>query len=241
MGGFGGGRDSGSGGGSGGPSYSGMSSIGSGGSKSKSKSKSKTTTSFNSNDDRRQNYQATSKTKISKKAKAKVKNDKKKDNTKRFDDSKYEGPKGLPTILGTILDKTGLAKKGFDVNKAYYEKNVVGKNNYTKSPEDFKRYMASRGSGKVDALGRPTNGSGAANGSGNDNKPKGIELAKSVDEKVTEVQKDSVNKVKGPTTIEMSAADINVSNKRKGRRATNMTAKKTLTKDFKLSKKTLLG
>jgi hypothetical protein len=29
------------------------------------------------------------------------------------------------------LNVTGLAEKGFYANKAYYEKNVIGKNNFT--------------------------------------------------------------------------------------------------------------
>ena len=72
-------------------------------------------------------------------------------------------------------------------------------------------------------------------------KPQGIEVAKQVDTKVADVQKEAANKIKGPTSIEMSADQINIANKRKGRRITNLTAKKTLDKDYKLSEKTLLG
>ena len=61
-----------------------------------------------------------------------------------------------------------------------------------------------------------------------------------VADEVKKVQQDSVNKVKGPTTVEMADATL-LKNKRKGRRITNITAKKTLDKDFKLSKKSLLG
>ena len=71
-------------------------------------------------------------------------------------------------------------------------------------------------------------------------KPQGIEVAKQVDTKVADVQKEAANKVKGPTSVEM-ANQINVDNKRKGRKITNLTAKKTLNKDYKLSEKTLLG
>ena len=39
----------------------------------------------------------------------------------------------------------------------------------------------------------------------------------------------------------MTAAQINVANKRKGKRVTNQTAKTVLTDDYKLSKKKLLG
>ena len=71
-------------------------------------------------------------------------------------------------------------------------------------------------------------------------KPQGIEVAKQVDTKVADVQKEAANKVKGPTSVEM-ANQINIDNKRKGRKITNLTAKKTLDKDYKLNEKTLLG
>ena len=83
-------------------------------------------------------------------------------------------------------------------------------------------------------------------GNGGDNNPQGIELAKASTTSATilgpaEIQKQAANEVKGPTTTEMSADEILLKNKRKGRRATNITAKKTLAKDYKLSEKTLLG
>jgi uncharacterized protein with ParB-like and HNH nuclease domain len=52
------------------------------------------------------------------------------------------------------LNVTGLAEKGFYANKAYYEKNVIGKNNFTKSIDSYKDYMSKRGSGEIDAMGR---------------------------------------------------------------------------------------
>ena len=81
-------------------------------------------------------------------------------------------------------------------------------------------------------------------GAGQDN-PQGIELAKASTTSATilgpaEIQKEAANNVKGPTTTEMSADQISLANKRKGRRATNIN-KKTLAKDYTLSKKTLLG
>jgi hypothetical protein len=84
------------------------------------------------------------------------------------------------------------------------------------------------------------------NGSGNDNQPKGIELAKASTGSATilgpgEIQKEAANNVKGPTTTEMSADEILLANKRKGRKQTNITAKATLAKNYKLSEKTLLG
>ena len=74
----------------------------------------------------------------------------------------------------------------------------------------------------------------------------GIELAKASTGSATilgpgEIQKEAANKVKGPTTVEMSADQISLANNRKGRRSTNITAKKTLAKNYTLSKKSLLG
>ena len=83
-------------------------------------------------------------------------------------------------------------------------------------------------------------------GGGRDDNPQGIELAKKSTTSATilgpaEIQKEAANNVKGPTTTEMTAGQISLANKRKGRRATNITAKKTLAKNYTLSKKTLLG
>jgi len=244
MGGFSGGKTS--SGGGGGPSYSGMSSIGSGGTKtkSKSKSKSKSTSQNNSSNNREDNrtsqYTNYSTTQIAS-GKAKVAADKAKDNKKAFDSMKYEGSKA-PSILARGLDYLGISGKAFDKNKAYYEKNVSGKNNFTTSPEDYKKYMTARSSGSVDTLGRPTNNGGGNNKIDN---PQGIEFAKAATGSATisgpgEIQKNAAN-TKGLTDTTMSAAQTNVANKRKGRRATNFTAKKTLDNNYTLSKKTLLG
>ena len=102
---------------------------------------------------------------------------------------------------------------------------------------------------KIDYKAPPTMNTG---GGGNNN-PQGIELAKASTTSATilgpaEIQKEAANEIKGPTSVEMSApstaltADqILLASKRKGRRTTNMTAKKTLDKNYTLSKKTLLG
>ena len=88
------------------------------------------------------------------------------------------------------------------------------------------------------------------NDGGGNNNPQGIELAKASTTSATilgpaEIQKEAANEIKGPTSVEMSApltADqILLASKRRGRRTTNMTAKKTLDKNYTLSKKTLLG
>jgi len=83
-------------------------------------------------------------------------------------------------------------------------------------------------------------------GEGGDNNPQGIELAKASTTSATilgpaEIQKEATNNISGPTSTEMSADQITLANKRKGRRSTNITAKKTLANNYTLSKKTLLG
>ena len=80
----------------------------------------------------------------------------------------------------------------------------------------------------------------------NDNNPQGIELAKASTGSATilgpaEIQKTAANNVKGPITTEMNADQILLANKRKGRKVTNITNKKTLAKNYKLSEKSLLG
>ena len=86
---------------------------------------------------------------------------------------------------------------------------------------------------------------GTLQSSGRLDNPQGIELAKSATGSATilgpaEIQKTAANN-KGTTDTTTTAALTNIANKRKGRKITNLTAKKTLDKDYKLSEKTLLG
>ena len=177
--------------------------------------------------------------KVSQKAKDKVITDQAKDNATAYDNMKFEGSKA-PSLIAKTLDYVGISNKSFEANKAYYEKNVSGKNNFTTSPEDFKRYMTARGTGSIDATGRSITGGG-----NNIDNPQGIEFAKAATGSATisgpgEIQKTAAN-TKGLTDATMSAAQTNVANKRKGRKSTNITAKKTLDNNYTLSKKTLLG
>tara|TARA_R110002012_G_C11451349_1_gene591795 strand:+ start:95 stop:655 length:561 start_codon:yes stop_codon:yes gene_type:complete len=92
----------------------------------------------------------------------------------------------------------------------------------------------------------PRDGGGDNNNYSKTSTPQGIELAKQSTTSATilgpaEVQKEAANTIKGPTSPEMSAAQISVANKRKGRKVTNLTSKKTLDRNYTLSKKTLLG
>ena len=82
-------------------------------------------------------------------------------------------------------------------------------------------------------------------GEGQDNY-QGIELAKASTTSATilgpgEIQKEAANNVKGPTTTEMTAGQISLANKRKGRRATMLTSATGATEEYKLSKKSILG
>ena len=107
-------------------------------------------------------YKATT---ISPRAKAKVAADIAKDNAKKFKDYSYQPPTGIAKFspIAQGLHITGLGKKSFEINKSYYEKNLIGKTNlatgkpYSASVEDYKSYMSARGSGSIDAMGREVN------------------------------------------------------------------------------------
>jgi len=211
------------------------------GTRSTSTSNSSNKSSFTAADDRRQNYQATSKTKISKKAKAKVQTDRDNDSSDKL--SNYKVKKVPAIIPGSTILNAGIKvrQKTFEVNRDYFRKNVVGKNNYKDTFESYESYIKGRSTGKLDAMGRVIN-TGVARGGGNDNNTQGIQLAKAATGTATvkgpkEIQKDAAN----TTVTKMSAGQINIANKRKGRIKTNITAKKTLDKNYTLSQKTLLG
>ena len=143
--------------------------------------------------------------------------------------------KFTPSILGMTLNVTGLAEKGFEANKAYYEKNVIGKNNFTKSIDSLKSYMSKRGSGEIDAMGRAISGGG----NGGNTQPG-----------ITKNIGGSTIQTTAPTTAEVSqseaanadAAALKV--KKRGRSQSIMTSSQGVTKtspNYSLGKKSLLG
>ena len=80
------------------------------------------------------------------------------------------------------------------------------------------------------------------------NQPQGIELAKASTTSATilgpaEIQKNAANTIGGPTSVEMTADEILLANKRKGRRSTILTTSSGLneSEEDEISKKTLLG
>ena len=180
-------------------------------------------------------YKATT---ISPKAKAKVAADIAKDNAKEFKDYSYQPPKFVPSIVGSVASKL-FGKKSFEVNKAYYEKNLIGKTNlatgkeYSASVEDYKSYMSARGSGSIDAMGREVVG-------GNDG---GQVVEKNIGGRTLLTT--------APTTAEVSqskAAQVEDSEelrkkrvKAKGRSPTIMTGVTGVTGGLTLGKPSLLG
>jgi hypothetical protein len=192
--------------------------------------------SFSSADDKRQNYRNTPAAKASaKKAATNSKANKIKNDATAFNNYAYTTPKFAPSILAKALDVTGIAKKGFETNKAYYEKNVIGKNNFTKSIDSYKSYMSKRGSGEIDAMGRAISGGG----NGGNTQPG-----------ITKNIGGSTIQTTAPTTAEVSqseaanadAAALKV--KKRGRSQSIMTSSQGVTKtspNYSLGKKSLLG
>ena len=215
-----------------GPSYSGMSSIGSGGTKNKSKFKTTTTTN-NREDNRTTQYTRYSSKQVAS-GKAKVAADIAKDNKTNFDNMKYEGSKA-PSILGKTLDFIGVSEKSFDTNKAYYEKNVIGKNNFTASPDDFKRYMSSRGTGKIDAMGRSI--SNESNNGGNTQPG----ITKNIGGRIIQTTAPTEAELSQSAAADAAEYDLRKT-KKKGRSMTRLTSSKGVTDDkLTLGKPSLLG
>jgi hypothetical protein len=189
----------------------------------------------NNADNRRENYRNTPAAKASAKKAATIsKANKIKNDATAFDNLKFT-KKFTPSILGMTLNVTGLAEKGFYANKAYYEKNVIGKNDFTKSIDSYKDYMSKRGSGEIDAMGRAISGGG----NGGNTQPG-----------ITKNIGGSTIQTTAPTTAEVSqseaanadAAALKV--KKRGRSQSIMTSSKGVTKtsaNYSLGKPSLLG
>jgi len=124
----------------------------------------KTTTSTNDNSDNNKvKYQTSSTGKANAKKAAAIKaKNKIKQDMEDFANYTYQKPTGLAkyNLLAQALDVTGIGKKTFEVNKSYYTRNVIGKTNpktgkpYSANVQEYKDYLAGRGSGDLDAMGR---------------------------------------------------------------------------------------
>ena len=209
---------------------------------SSNKTTTNTNTNNNNNNDNRFKYRTTPRT-INPKVKARnelaMKIAKQKKDALDFKNLKYEKPSGIAKYspAAVLLDVTGIGKKTFEVNKSYYERNVIGKSKpgggfYGASVEDYKGYISGRGSGDVDAMGRTIT---------RDNDGGGSDFV---------VEKNVGGKTI-LTTEKKVAADAEAkkeyderTTKKRGRRKTIKTGSLGVTKvssDYSLGKPTLLG
>jgi hypothetical protein len=191
-----------------------------------------TTSNNNREDNRTKQYTRYTPQQV-KSGKAKVAKDIAKDNATAYDNYKFT-KKFTPTVFGMVLNVTGLAEKGFYANKAYYEKNVIGKNNFTKSTADFKSYLSKRNMGEIDAMGRTISREGDGN----------IQpgITKNIGGNTIQTTAPTEAEVSQSEAANADAAALKV--KKRGRSASIMTGSKGVTKtstDYSLGMKSLLG
>ena len=198
--------------------------------------KTTTTTSGGGGDNNRENYRNTPAAKASAKKAATIsKANKIKNDATAFDNYTYTKPKFIPSIIGNVLAATGVFEKGFAVNKAYYEKNVMGKNNFTKSIDSYKDYMSKRGRGEIDAMGRTISGGG----NGGNTQPG---ITKNIGGNTIQTTAPTEAEVSQSEAANADAAALKV--KKRGRSASIMTSAKGVTKtstNYSLGTPSLLG
>jgi hypothetical protein len=186
-------------------------------------------------DNNRENYRNTPAAKAAAKKAATIsKANKIKNDATAFDNYKYT-KKFTPSILGMTLNVTGLAEKGFYANKSYYEKNVMGKNNFTKSIDSYKDYMSKRGSGEIDAMGRAISGGG----NGGNTQPG---ITKNIGGSTIQTTAPTEAEVSQSEAANADAAALKV--KKRGRSQSIMTSAKGVTKTssgYSLGTPSLLG
>jgi hypothetical protein len=142
-----------------------------------------------------------------------------------------------PGVVGAILNLTkGARQKSFEVNRDYYQKNVVGKGDYKNTFEDYERYITGRSQGKLDAMGRTI----TQRDDGGNNQP---------------AQETIIKKNIGGTEVQTTQAKIDEQRaksdeydvrkvKKEGRKRYTLTSSKGVTQvsdDYSLGKKSLLG
>jgi len=142
-----------------------------------------------------------------------------------------------PGVIGAILNLTkGARQKSFEVNRDYYQKNVVGKGDYKNTFEDYERYITGRSQGNLDAMGRTI----TQKDDGGNNQP---------------AQETIIKKNIGGSEIKTTQAKIDEQRakddeydirkvKKQGRKRYTLTSSKGVTQvssDYSLGKKSLLG
>ena len=205
-----------------------------------------TTTSYGSGDDNRQNYRTskTYNTSVTKEAldrnkkqleAAKIKKDMVDFANYTYEPPKFTGPAGA-IYSGLVGEKT------FNVNKAYYEKNVIGKMNpatgkpYSANIDEFKSYMKGRTGGTLDAMGRTI--------SNNDNTGGQVVIEKNIGGNTILTQTPTSAEVSQAKATEQVAEDEETRKRRvkaKGRSPTILTGVTGVTGGLTLGKPSLLG
>ena len=202
---------------------------------------SKTSSKVNNNNNR-ETYRTTPRTidpAVKKRNELALKVAKQKKDAEAFKNLTYQKPSGLAkyNLLAQALDITGIGKKTFEVNKSYYERNVIGKKKpdggfYGRSVEDYDSYMKGRGSGELDAMGRTINRS--------DNDGGGrVVIEKNVGGStiLTETKTEAEKTAEAKQDEEYDARKT----KRRGRRRTILTSQTGASGNLVLGKPSLLG
>jgi len=210
----------------------------------------KTSTSFNGGGgtNNRENYRTTTYTTTKVSAATKRRNElalkvaKEKKDAQAFKDYSYQPPTGLAKFspIAQGLHITGIGKKTFEVNKSYYERNVIGKAKpgggfYGASIDDYKGYIQGRGSGTVDAMGRTINNRDEGGGSYIVEKNIGGRTLLTTTPTTAEVSQSKA--AQAEDSIELKKRRV----KAKGRSPTIMTGVTGATGSLTLGKPSLLG
>lgn len=212
---------------------------------SSSKSKTTTTTTSGGGNDNRETYRTTTYKKpidpaVKRRNDLALKVSKQKKDAEAFKNMKYEPPKFVPSIAGKIFSSL-VGEKTFEVNKSYYEKNVIGKRRadgtfYSASPEDFQNYMKGRTGGTLDAMGRTI--------SNNDNGGGQVVIEKNIGGRTILTQTPTSAEVSQAKATEQVAEDEETRKRRvkaKGRSPTILTGVTGVTGGLTLGKPSLLG
>ena len=210
----------------------------------------KTSTSFSGGggNDNKETYRTTTYTKTKIDPATKRRNElalkvaKEKKDAEVFKNYTYQPPTGLAKFspLAQGLHITGIGKKTFEVNKSYYERNVIGKAKpgggfYGASIDDYKGYIQGRGSGTVDAYGRTISNNDNGGGSYVVEKNIGGKTLLTTTPTTAEVSQSKAAQVED--SIELKKKRV----KAKGRSPTIMTGVTGATGGLTLGKPSLLG
>jgi len=201
----------------------------------KTSTKTKTTT---NNNNSRETYRTTPRTidaGVRRRNELALKVAKQKKDAESFKNYTYEDSRSGISAIGLLMDVTGLGKKGHEINKSYYQRNVIGRKKptggfYGASIEDYKGYMRGRGSGELDASGRTiVRGDGGGDYSGSFVVEKNVGGSTILTETKTEAEKTTDEEYDTRKT------------KRRGRRRTILTSQTGAGGNLVLGKPSLLG